>query len=126
MDGFLSHFQKVRQNGHGRWNACCPAHPDKNPSMSIKQTSDGKILVYCFAGCSARDIVESAGLKMTDLNPNLSLDNLNQYKTRHSQAETDRARLILNMAKTDRARGKRLSASDLETEQKAFQKVRQA
>lgn len=45
----------------GRWRgehgiARCPAHDDKNPSLTIR---DGKInvLLTCFAGCDRRDIV---------------------------------------------------------------------
>lgn len=35
---------------------CCPAHNDKNPSLSISVTAKGKILWHCFAGCSQLDI----------------------------------------------------------------------
>lgn len=34
----------------------CPAHPDKNPSLSIKQDND-TILLYCHSGCSYQDII---------------------------------------------------------------------
>ena len=34
----------------------CPAHEDKSPSFSFKETSDGKILMKCFAGCSYENI----------------------------------------------------------------------
>ncbi|MEA5113351.1 MAG: hypothetical protein VB050_04925 [Geobacteraceae bacterium] len=37
--------------------ACCPAHDDKNPSLSIKDSVDGKILVHCHAGCSQDKVV---------------------------------------------------------------------
>ncbi len=30
----------------------CPAHDDAAPSLSIRQTQDGKVLMHCFAGCS--------------------------------------------------------------------------
>jgi hypothetical protein len=32
--------------------ACCPAHDDRNPSLSVRRAPDGRVLVHCFAGCS--------------------------------------------------------------------------
>jgi DNA primase len=37
----------------------CPAHNDHNPSLSIKVTSDGKILWHCFAGCSQQEVYKA-------------------------------------------------------------------
>lgn len=39
----------------------CPNHADKNPSLSVRQTQDGKILLHCFApSCTnKRDVYES-------------------------------------------------------------------
>jgi DNA primase len=33
------------------WMACCPAHADGTPSLSICDAPVGKVLVRCFAGC---------------------------------------------------------------------------
>ena len=33
------------------WMVPCPAHDDHDPSLSIKDTDDGKVLVHCHAGC---------------------------------------------------------------------------
>jgi hypothetical protein len=38
-----------------QWMACCPAHSDRNPSLSV-QEKDGKVLLHCHAGC-AQDAV---------------------------------------------------------------------
>ena len=45
----------------GRWSgnsgsARCPAHRDKTPSLSIKDDGAGRLLTYCHAGCSPRDV----------------------------------------------------------------------
>ena len=37
----------------------CPAHPDKSPSLSVTLSSDGKILFYCFAGCSQSAVLKA-------------------------------------------------------------------
>lgn len=34
------------------WMACCPAHDDTNPSLSINTKGDGSFLVKCMTGCS--------------------------------------------------------------------------
>jgi hypothetical protein len=65
----LSKFDKVKPTGNGKWLACCSAHPDKSPSLAIKQTYDGKILLHCFSGCQVSDIVAAVGLELSDLMP---------------------------------------------------------
>jgi putative DNA primase/helicase len=39
-----------RKAGSG-WTAHCPAHEDRTPSLSIRDSDDGKVLVRCHAGC---------------------------------------------------------------------------
>lgn len=65
IEDFLSRLEKVERSGGG-WVACCPAHGDSNPSLSVSE-HDGKILVHCHAGCSAQAVVEAMGLKLRDL-----------------------------------------------------------
>jgi len=70
----LARLNRFRQVGQNRYVACCPAHDDKNPSLSITQISD-KVLVHCFAGCKQRDVLQALtelGLwnrKFQDLHP---------------------------------------------------------
>lgn len=64
-----SKLEKVKQVGPFRWQARCPAHDDKGPSLSIRETDDGRVLVHCFAGCSVHEIVQAAGLELADLFP---------------------------------------------------------
>jgi len=46
----FSHLAGVRRNGHG-WVARCPAHDDREPSLSLDEGDDGRALVHCHAGC---------------------------------------------------------------------------
>jgi DNA primase len=39
------------------WMARCPAHDDREPSLSIADARDGKVLVRCHAGCDQRDVI---------------------------------------------------------------------
>ena len=41
-----------RKIGQG-WTARCPAHDDRDPSLSIRDAG-GKVLVRCHAGCDQR------------------------------------------------------------------------
>ncbi|WP_221400492.1 phage/plasmid primase, P4 family [Clostridium perfringens] len=51
-----------------RVQAKCPCHNDKNASLTISYNSkEEKTMLYCHAGCNTKDIVESIGLKMSDL-----------------------------------------------------------
>lgn len=68
-ENLLQRLDKVKRVGDGVWQACCPSHNDKSPSLRIRECEDGKILVKCFAGCSAVEIVGSVGLELTDLFP---------------------------------------------------------
>ncbi len=65
----LAALQKVRQTGHGRWIAACPSHEDKSPSLTIRETDEGRVLVHCFAGCAVHEIVHAVGLELSDLFP---------------------------------------------------------
>lgn len=56
-----------RVQAHGRsLKAPCPAHDDRNPSLSV-DWRDGKTLIRCHAGCQTDDIVAALGLELGDL-----------------------------------------------------------
>lgn len=65
----VERLEKVRQTGQGRWVACCPAHDDRKPSLTVREMDDGMVLVKCWAGCSFSDVVSAAGLAPADLFP---------------------------------------------------------
>ena len=51
------------------WTGSCPAHDDRNPSLSVAEGDDGRVLLHCFAGCEVEEIVAALGLTMSDLFP---------------------------------------------------------
>lgn len=65
----ISRLDKASPKGKDKWSAICPAHPDKNPSLSIAIGDDGRVLLKCWAGCAAIDVVKAIGLTMADLFP---------------------------------------------------------
>ncbi len=73
LENTLSRLDKPRQRQPGQWSACCtgPNHKrgDKSPSLSIRETPEGSVLLHCFAGCQVAEIVASLGLELSDLFP---------------------------------------------------------
>ena len=65
----LSRLDAVKATGADRWIARCPSHADKHPSLSIRALPDGTLLLKCWGGCSAAEIVHGAGLELRDLFP---------------------------------------------------------
>ena len=68
-DALLAKLDKVRRTGAGRWLACCPAHADRSPSLSVRDADDGRVLVHCFSGCGIDEIMGAVGLTVNDLFP---------------------------------------------------------
>ena len=68
-DTLLSQLTRIKKTGNGRYLACCPAHPDKHPSLNIRELDDGRLLVKCFAGCSVEEVLHAVGLEFDALFP---------------------------------------------------------
>lgn len=61
----LGLLHNVQGSGTKR-TARCPAHEDKQNSLSIAQGDKG-IIIHCHAGCDTERIVKAMGLSMSDL-----------------------------------------------------------
>lgn len=60
----LTHARKV---GKGRWIARCPSHPDRNPSLSIREGRKA-LLVQCMSQqCPLPDICRALGITVESL-----------------------------------------------------------
>ena len=62
----LPRLESVRSRGTGKWSARCPAHQDKNPSLSISEGKRG-LLVKCWGGCTLDEITVTLGIEIKDL-----------------------------------------------------------
>lgn len=65
----LQRLDKVKKTGRDKWHACCPAHDDKGPSLAVRELDDGRVLIHCFAGCGAAEILDAVGLDWSALHP---------------------------------------------------------
>jgi hypothetical protein len=69
INDFLGYFEKSYRSGKDEYQCLCPAHNDKTASLSIKNLPDERILIHCFAGCAANDILGAVGLTFDDIVP---------------------------------------------------------
>ena len=134
IDILLARLDKVKRQGKG-YVACCPAHDDKTPSLSLAEGADGRILLHCFAGCGANDVLASIGLTINDLFDEPLYKNMplptgyhggnKRHEERKSQNEINRLETILSIASSMRNQGERISRSDMAKEKKAFLRLRE-
>lgn len=68
LSDFLEPFDPVLDAGDGNFLIRCPAHDDGAPSLLVSQTADdGRLLLYCRAGCQTDDVLKALGLERRDL-----------------------------------------------------------
>lgn len=134
VEAFISRLDKVKGR-NGSWTACCPAHKDKSPSLSIREGQDGRVLVHCFAGCSVHEVVGAVGMSVNDLFP--PDEKRKEYghakpSVKASFYSSDLMRiigfesLVVQIAAIDMANGKKLSDTDRERLTVASQRIQEA
>lgn len=84
INKLLDRLQKVKQTGIDKWIACCPAHDDKSPSLGIA-IKDDKVLIKCFSGCGATQILDAVGLDYSALFP--ETEGPLKYKPKFSKSD---------------------------------------
>jgi len=67
IDEVLGSLDGVVKSG-GEYKAFCPSHEDKKRSLTVKE-NDGKLLVYCFAGCSFHNILSALNITLDKEEP---------------------------------------------------------
>ena len=63
----IANLLQARRSGKGKWQARCPAHGDRHPSLSISEGREGRTLLHCWSGCQTDDILKASHLAMRDL-----------------------------------------------------------
>jgi hypothetical protein len=107
LEDFISRLDNYRSTGTDKYIARCPAHEDRSPSLTVGLGRDGGIILHCFAGCSAQDVVESVGMSMSDLFPD------DGYESRTGGRRLPQAdELVIRMGIEDKEQGRAFKASD--------------
>lgn len=125
----LSRLDGVMRNGESRWMAKCPAHDDRSPSLSIKDTGT-RTLIHCFAGCEASDVLAAVGLTWQDIIRD-------EWQAAKEAAFHQKVKLppvdpialerrIIDLAESDLRDGKQLSIEDRTRLEIALQRVKGA
>jgi hypothetical protein len=124
---FVQRLGKVKGR-NGSWTAQCPAHEDKSPSLSVRETEDGRVLVHCFGGCEVNAVLGAVGMDLTDLFPE-RFDGQTSKPIKPAFYASDLLRiasfecLVVMIAAYDMRRGKQLSESDMSRLQTAQQRI---
>jgi hypothetical protein len=117
INAVLSRLEKVRRTGPANWIACCPAHDDKSPSMTIHYADDGRVLMHCFSGCSIESIIGAAALDWDDLFPDKAGDKSGQLRRPYPAADIlqciAKEAMIVYLVASAVAKGKSVSDEDL-------------
>ncbi len=53
--------------GKPAYQAKCPSHRDRSPSLSITEGANGSTYLHCFRGCTTEEILSAKGMRMGDL-----------------------------------------------------------
>lgn len=117
-NALLNRLDGVRQLRPDRWQAKCPAHDDRTPSLSITLVED-RILLHCHTGtCEVSAILAAMGLTWADICPprevpyRQALDHLH-HRQRRAQEEREarpeyrrlHASWVVAIAAEDKRRG---------------------
>ena len=72
VNNILERLDLVKESNNGKWRAKCPSHSSdtsRKRTLSVGAADSGAVLLNCFAGCSAEQIVNAVGLELKDLFP---------------------------------------------------------
>ena len=70
IEHVLDKLENVHSTSRYQYRAKCPVHQKANSSsrtLSIKEETDGHVLLHCFGGCDYVDVLDAIGLKKCDL-----------------------------------------------------------
>ena len=134
VEKMLGMLTKVKGR-NGSWTACCPAHNDKRPSLAIRETEDGRVLLHCFAGCDTLSVVQSLGMDMGDLFPERrewvgEVHGAKPVKAAFYASDLLRIisveALIVTICAYDMSQGKKINETDRERLKVAQQRIEEA
>lgn len=132
VDNLLNKLNKVKRTANNTWLACCPAHDDRSPSLSITDNGDGKIMLKCFAGCETIDVLGAIGLDWEDvMPPKQPLEKIQTMQPqKHKLYATDALRVlkiesqIIVMAAFDIQKGRAINEAEMSRIKLAMERIK--
>jgi hypothetical protein len=113
-DDFLNivnNLKKARRVKTDSYTACCPAHDDNSPSLSIDLKNGDQILFHCHSGCTQYEVMmalESMGLWQ----PKKKERYFSRNTRRHSKDELEYYCYFIAIYQADKKAGRSVSAKD--------------
>lgn len=128
IDQLLSRLTKVKGKNNA-WTAACPAHSDRSPSLAVRATEDGRILLHCFGGCSVHEITSALGIDVSDLFPD-SKESRKGVKPAFYATDLMRVisfeSIIVTLCASAMAKGQQLNDEDKDRLLKAVERIQEA
>lgn len=118
----LNHVKEVkpRRNHKRSWIAQCPAHKDNSPSLYVDEGASGNVLIKCWSGCGATEVIDAVGVHIGDLFPD---DNYNPRSSRFKK-DLNFHELHLEISQSRREKGEKQSKADKESELASYLALR--
>ncbi|NBW20335.1 MAG: hypothetical protein EBR82_71445, partial [Caulobacteraceae bacterium] len=66
IDALTDHGSKLKRYSATKYQAQCPSHDDRTPSLSV-EWKDGTTVLNCHAGCATKTILDILDLTFLDL-----------------------------------------------------------
>lgn len=128
IERILDRLEGVRRNGK-RYEAKCPAHEDKSPSLSVEELGN-KVLIHCFAGCDTSEVMRAINLEMKDLftDSGMSISEKIAYKREKEKQKYkdifNGEMLVIKLVRNDLTNGKQLTEADQQRLNEAIRRVK--
>tara|TARA_R110000824_G_scaffold260422_1_gene449096 strand:+ start:36 stop:428 length:393 start_codon:yes stop_codon:yes gene_type:complete len=111
---------KPRRDHKRSWIAQCPAHKDNSPSLYVDEGASGNVLIKCWSGCGAIDVLQSVSADWSILFPE---DGYRQEAKRIVQ-DVNYHELRLQISQAGRERGEKQSQEDKNSELDSWKALR--
>ena len=133
IDALLHRLERVQRSGQG-WRADCPNGHKTHGTLSLAQGEDGRLLLHCFTGCSAADVLGALGLTLGDVMPERLRDDSSEGRRTARErfrlasmtaaaGVIEREARIVHLAGCDQLQGKVLAADDVQRLGEAVERI---
>ena len=133
IDALLHRLERVQRSGQG-WRADCSNGHRARGTLSVAQGDDGRLLLHCFAGCSAADVLGALGLTLGDVMPERLRDDSSEGRRTARErfrlasmtaaaGVIEREARIVHLAGCDQLQGKVLAADDVQRLGEAVERI---
>lgn len=130
IENVLANLTNIRKRQGSQWSARCPAHDDRGPSLSVRETPDGAVLLHCFAGCPVDAVVGAMGFDLSNLFPPRQVTGHEPKRTPRLLTPSQAIELLdyeahlVAVAAVNVSRGITLNQTDIERVSKAAARIK--